>query len=256
MYPRLIAGLLGLALAVPAHAATVTVFDNKSVFLSRTGASSATGPIPPLGFVSNTPTTVGSVTFTGPNGGLWFGAVGVSEVDWTTLLPGHEIAINSFENMDVSFATPVYSYGFDFVEPQFSTPNINAPFVDSTFAVSLFSNSTPVGAFTFNAPNDVAAFAGVWTDMAFNNVQIREIVGGIENEFFGEVYTGGRRIPGCSGLAPGRGGAVPPGQLSPPGCSGFAPGQLSAVPIPAALPLFLTALAGLGLLGWRRRQTA
>jgi hypothetical protein len=177
-------------------------------------------------------------------------------VDWTTLLPGHEIAINDLENLDVSFATPVYSYGFDFVEPQFSTPNINAPFVDSTFAVSLFSDATLVGAFTFNAPNDVAAFAGVWTDMAFNNVQIREIVGGIENEFFGEVYTGDRRIPGCSGLAPGRGGAVPPGQLSPPGCSGFAPGQLSAVPIPAALPLFLTALAGLGLLGWRRRQTA
>lgn len=179
MFPRLIAGLLGLALAVPAHAATVTVFDNKSVFLSRTGATSATGPLPSLGYVGANPTTVGSVTFFGSTG-IYFGAEFVSEVDWTTLLPGHEIAINDLENLDVSFATPVYSYGFDFVEPQFSTPNINAPFVDSTFAVSLFNNSTPVGAFTFNAPNDVAAFAGVWTDMAFNNVQIREIVGGIE----------------------------------------------------------------------------
>ena len=30
--------------------------------------------------------------------------------------------------------------------------------------------------------------------------------------------------------------------------------QVSAVPLPAALPLFLSALAGLGLMGWRRRS--
>ncbi len=29
---------------------------------------------------------------------------------------------------------------------------------------------------------------------------------------------------------------------------------VSAVPLPAALPLFLSALAGLGLMGWRRKR--
>jgi len=29
---------------------------------------------------------------------------------------------------------------------------------------------------------------------------------------------------------------------------------VAPVPLPAALPLFLSALAGLGLMGWRRRQ--
>ncbi len=29
---------------------------------------------------------------------------------------------------------------------------------------------------------------------------------------------------------------------------------VTAVPLPAALPLFLSALAGLGLMGWRRKR--
>jgi hypothetical protein len=33
-------------------------------------------------------------------------------------------------------------------------------------------------------------------------------------------------------------------------------GQLEPVPLPGALPLFATGLAGLGLLGWRRKKAA
>ncbi len=44
----------------------------------------------------------------------------------------------------------------------------------------------------------------------------------------------------------------PGGQTLLPGAA--CPSVVSAVPLPAALPLFLSALAGLGLMGWRRRQ--
>jgi hypothetical protein len=36
--------------------------------------------------------------------------------------------------------------------------------------------------------------------------------------------------------------------------TGFVNGSLSAVPLPGALPLFATGLAGLGLLGWRKKK--
>jgi hypothetical protein len=45
-----------------------------------------------------------------------------------------------------------------------------------------------------------------------------------------------------------------------PGAANILLGQMtanvSAIPIPGALPLFATGLAGLGLLGWRRKKTA
>lgn len=43
--------------------------------------------------------------------------------------------------------------------------------------------------FNFNAPNNTASFVGVWSDIAFNKVQIRETSGGIDNEYFGRFYT-------------------------------------------------------------------
>jgi hypothetical protein len=36
----------------------------------------------------------------------------------------------------------------------------------------------------------------------------------------------------------------------------IAEGTTAVVPLPAALPLFATGLAGLGLLGWRRKKKA
>ena len=60
-------------------------------------------------------------------------------------------------------------------------------------ATSLFS-------FTFNAPNDTAAFVGVAGATLFDRVEIRETVGTDDNEFYGRVYAGTQAIPEPSSL--------------------------------------------------------
>ena len=167
--------LLLSATAGPACAA-LTTFSDRAAFLAATGASDLTGPLPNLGSRGQQPTTVGGVTFTPiPGHDLWFGP------DWTPLLPGYDMAINDTEDMDVSFA-PAFSLGFDFADPTVGG--------DSTFTVTLFRETVQVGQFVFRAAPEVAAFVGVWSDTAFDRVQIRETSGGIEDQFFGHFYSG------------------------------------------------------------------
>ena len=183
--------LMILGLNMSAHAAIVT-FDDKLVFLTATGATTATGALPDSGLIpggAGASETVGDVTFSiaAPSSALYIGTagqVGIVNNDWTTRLPGSDIAISGVENLNADLAISVFSLGFDFVESE-DDPNVNAPFIDSIFGVSLFEGGSLVDSFTFNAPNDIAAFVGVWGDTPFNRVEIREIVGGIDDEFFG-----------------------------------------------------------------------
>jgi hypothetical protein len=101
----------------------------------------------------------------------------VANDDWTQLLTGNDIAISGLEHLDVDLSIPTYSFGFDFVEPEpipGDNLNINGPFVDSTFEVRLLSGVAIVDRFTFDAPDNVAAFVGVWGSTAFDHVEIRE----------------------------------------------------------------------------------
>lgn len=191
------------------NALTLSTFDDKAAFLAATGATSATGDLPNLGSVGSSQ-TVGDIQFSSP-AGLWFGtgASGVQMIDgtriydWAPQLDGNDIAINGIENLDagVILDDPVFSLGFDFFEPSRHDPdeelnlNTSAAGIDSTFEVGLYMDDVLLGSFEFNAPDDIAAFVGVWTDTTFNRVTIREIEGGIGNEFFGQFYTGDAPIP-------------------------------------------------------------
>ena len=182
--------------------ANLATFSNQATFLSATGATSATGALPDLVGVHSS-VQIGGVTFTDVNGWKFYvgGLSGYLQNDWTTLLAGNEIAVNHAENLNVAFNAPVYSAGFDFAEPtslSASSPYANYaayPYADSVFTVTLKNNTTTVGAFTFNAPDEVASFVGVWSDMAFNRMEIRETTGDIEDDYFGQFYTGGVAMP-------------------------------------------------------------
>ena len=187
---------------VLAHAsyseAAFDTFDDKTEFLNATGATDATGPIlPAMGFGNHGSVTIGSVDFV---------ITRFAIVDWSARLPDLEIVISDGvnnlpnESIDAVFAAPVFSAGFDFVEVE-NDPNLNGSFVDSTFEVTLRNGATSVGSFTFNAPNDTAAFVGVWSETAFDRLEIRETVGTDDNEFYGRFFTGATALPEPSTLA-------------------------------------------------------
>lgn len=183
-------GILGgvaLFVMLPSFAQGALIqFSNRADFLAQTGSSAATSIPTDSPGNKGASYTSGSLTFS-----VVFGDVFVVS-DWTSLLPGNELSLPGFESFDVTVNSGiVYSFGFDFVEPQFG-PNVGGTFVESTFAVQLLNGLTPVAAFSFARPNDSASFVGIWADPGegFNRVQIRELIGGAENEFFGQFYTG------------------------------------------------------------------
>jgi hypothetical protein len=183
-----------VVLAAPSEA-VLTTYTNKASFLADTGAASATGPIPNTGGALVDPTTVGGVTFDSLSGQLFFGGQ-----LWSTVLPGNDIAISGVESFQVSVPGPIFSLGFDFVEPNASnvlTDGCNEVCSDSTFQVTLLSGGVaiPGASFSYNAPDATLAFVGVWTDFAFDGARIIDVTNTIDNEFWGEFYTGTTPVP-------------------------------------------------------------
>jgi len=95
--------------------------------------------------------------------------------------------------------SPVFSLGFEIVEPDATLPAYGGTPVESTYKVTLFNGVTVVGEFVFNSiPNDVVAFIGVWSDTRFDRVAIVDVTESPfadDDEYFGEFYTGAQPAP-------------------------------------------------------------
>jgi hypothetical protein len=173
----------------------VETFDDQAAFVAATDAFPASGPLPDLGVVSSA--RIGSVTVSLATGGnsLAVGTAGTGVGSaWYPAMPGNQIALG-YEALQVQTAAPVFSIGFDFVEPNATIPAYGGFPVDSTFDVVLYDGSREVGRTSFNAPDDQVTFIGVWSERAFDRVTIVDRTGNDDDEYFGQFYTGTRARP-------------------------------------------------------------
>ncbi|MEM9531100.1 MAG: hypothetical protein AAGA23_09275 [Pseudomonadota bacterium] len=206
-----LAGPLALAgTVVPVHAGggdflpPTHTFFNQALFIEATGAADLTGPLPQLP-TSVTQQPVGRVTYVAhPPSSLNFS-------EWTIgLEDDYELALNGDEEFNLVPDIPLYSLGIQVEEASAQHPNINAPFADSTFVITLCAARFPAGAecpepdvidtVQLNAPESAPTyrpwFFGVWSDQPVAQLSIREITDGPDgNEFFGRVFGGEAPLP-------------------------------------------------------------
>jgi hypothetical protein len=183
--------VVGIAFSAPVQA-SYTVFSNQLTFQTMTGAVSATGPLTSAG------TSLGSATF----GSITFSAVGPSSLNfgtspdqWSTLIPGIDLAINATENFNIVSSAPVFAMGFQAHEPSASgfasdTCGIAGPCTDTTFQITIKNGAVVLGTELINFPDNTLAFFGIHSSLAFDRFEVRDLSSTIDDEFFGQVYSG------------------------------------------------------------------
>lgn len=172
---------------------TLTKYTQRSTFLSATGATNASGPLPNVG--SATSVKLGSVTFSVAPGGdnMAMGAFGIAGLgDWCPQNPGNDVALG-YENLQLDLDEPVVALGIDFVQPEATIAPWGGTAVDSTYEVALYLDGTFLTQASFSAiVVDQLAFLGVSSSMPFDRVTIIDVTNTPfidDDEFFGEVYT-------------------------------------------------------------------
>ncbi len=238
----LLAGLLfSFSLAQPLAAAALQTFTDKAAFLAATGATSATGPLPDLGYIPSSTVTLGSITITTTGTGAFYvGALDVPGVapDWYPGTPGNDMAFG-YEEFEAQSATPIHSLGFELVEPNTTLPPWGGVAVNSAYKVTLYNDDDLVGEFIFDAPDDELAFVGVWSDQVFTRANVIDTTGNEDDEYFGEFWSGGTPAPPAVFSALATTGAAVPG----------ASGVFTSFPQSPVLAAGSAAFLGLGSAG-------
>jgi len=189
--------VLNTLASVSARAAVLGFADDKAGFMAAGGTS--IGALPPSG---RSGTVVGPITFTNGGGGasIVFGT-------WSNEIAGYDLAISGPENFNLAIAGGTYGIGFDMHEP--TTPGVGVAFgcnsqtcVDSPYTIEIFAGSTSLGSFAYNAPDDTSTaaggplgFFGVRSSQLFDRVQVRDLNGNIDNEYFGNFLTNATALP-------------------------------------------------------------
>jgi len=156
-------------------------YTDPNTFLSASGAV-AEAAMPSSG--NNSSQVVGDMTFTNdpPSTMSW----GFVDPGFTTLTPGHDLAISGVEDFNIDFGTAITSLGFDWVDVTDAQ--------DTTFIIDFYSGGaggTLVDSSAFSGPdNGTLLFQGFVTSQPFDRIEIREVGNDFENEVFGQFFTG------------------------------------------------------------------
>jgi hypothetical protein len=138
---------------------------------------------------------------------------------------------DEFVNTQYKDAFGIYLNGTNIALFNATPVNVDHPLMKFTSGTELDGVLDPSG----DGSNPIMLFQGAVTPNSTNNQLTFIIADTGDHVLDSTVY-----ISGLGGQNPGGGN----------------PGGGGVVPIPAALPLFLTALGGLGALGWRKRSAA
>ncbi|WP_281559832.1 hypothetical protein [Thalassomonas sp. RHCl1] len=172
--------MLSVILCLPTlcHSALIQ-YNDKDLFINSTLAESI-GELPNSGGHG---TTVGPVTFlNGPGASIAF-------TELATVITGQELAASGNENYNLNIDGGAYAFGFDAYEPtgRSMRDGCNSTCFDTTFELTIFNGATELGKISFNLHDDVLDFVGISSDILFNRIEIRDITGTDDNEFFGNM---------------------------------------------------------------------